>query len=349
MQTTGVRDLHDWITGFGSLQVRMRAKLASPAPDYHLREARLSSAPLGWRDLSLEQHELGPGAGTPSAEAGRHRVVLSLGRGEIVLSSGAESAVNETGAHHSRQARHPVQAGSVILVAAGEDARLSAEASLGVCVLSLESRRLDRVAADIYKTAPRDFELARTMRDYDFGIIGLAGVLAEEAMRGVRGNNLYVNSLASILAVHLLRHYAKWRRREPAAERLTAFERTLNAPEPVQRAVVHIRENHTRDIGVQEIAEAAGVSPFVLKRLFDESLGADPRQYLLQLRMQSAESLIAAGARSLPEIAQAVGFGDQGYLIARQGLGEKQGLGARDEAGVGVEEAVQKLVVQTRF
>lgn len=80
----------------------------------------------------------------------------------------------------------------------------------------------------------------------------------------------------------------------------------------------HLRENHTREIGVQEIAEAAGVSPFVLKRLFDESLGADPGQYLLQLRMQSAESLLAAGARSLPEIAQAVGFGDQGYLIAHQ-------------------------------
>ena len=50
---------------------------------------------------------------------------------------------------------------------------------------------------------------------------------------------------------------------------------------------------------------------FVLKRLFYESLGTEPGQYLLQLRMQSAESLLAAGAKSLPEVAQAVGFGDQ--------------------------------------
>ncbi len=316
MQTTGVRDLHDWITGFGSLQERMRAKLASPAPDYRARDTRLSSAPLGWRDLGLEQHDLVPGVGLPTANAGRHLVVLSLGQGRIALSAGTGPAA------------HDVHAGSVVLIPADEDARMSADAPLRVCALSLEARRLDRVAADVYKTAPPDFELAPTKRDYDFGVIGLAGVLAEEAMRGMRGNNLYVNSLASILAVHLLRHYAGWRRGEPAAERRTAFERSLNAPEPVQRAVVHIRENHTRAIGVQEIAEAAGVNPFTLRRLFDESLGTDPGQYLLQLRMQSAESLLAAGARSLPEIAQAVGFGDQGYLIARQG--------ARGETGARV-------------
>lgn len=334
MESTAVRDLHDWITGFGSLQERMRAKLASPAPDYHAREARPSSAPLGWRDLGLEHHELGSDEAKAPAKAGRHLVILSLGRGEIFLSTESEPIVGKAAApsqhlRHlwatarytrkgARQSRHLVRPGSVVLVPGCPEMRWSADSPLGICVLTLDGRRLDKVAADTYKTAPRDFELLPMQRDYDFGVIGLAGVLAEEAMRGVRGNNLYVNALASILAVHLLRHYAKWRRKEPDAERRTAFERTLNAPEPVQRAVVHIRENHTRDIGMQEIAEASGVNAFVLKRLFYESLGTEPGQYLLQLRMQSAESLLAAGARSLPEIAQAVGFGDQGHLIQRR-------------------------------
>lgn len=304
--STAVRDLHDWITGFGSLQERMRAKLARPAPDYRARDGRLSSAALGWRELGLEQHEPGPEGGRSPAKAGRHLVILSLGTGRMILAVGGKPAV------------HDVRPGSVVLVPGGFDMRWSADAPLNVCVLTLDAHRLDKVAADTYNAAPRDFELLPMQRDYDFGIIGLAGVLAEEAMRGGRGNNLYVNSLASILAVHLLRHYAKWRRKEPGAERRTAFGRALNAPEPVQRAVVHIRENHTRDIGVKEIADAAGVNPFVLKRLFYESLGTEPGQYLLQLRMQSAESLLAAGARSLPEIAQAVGFGDQGHLIQQR-------------------------------
>ena len=177
---------------------------------------------------------------------------------------------------------------------------------------------LDRVASATYRAAPGDFELLPGVRAYDFGIVGLAGVLAEEAMRGARGNNLYVNSLANTLAVHLLRHYAKWRDKNADAERRTAFERTLDAPEPVRRAIVYIRENHTRDIGVQQIAEAAGTTPFQLARMFDERLGTAPYQYLLQMRMQSANSLLAAGARSLPEVAEAVGFGDQGHLIAQR-------------------------------
>jgi len=169
------------------------------------------------------------------------------------------------------------------------------------------------------------------VRAYDFGIVGLAGVLAEEAVRGARGNNLYVNSLANTLAVHLLRHYAKWRSKNADAERRTAFERTLDAPEPVRRAIVYIRENHTRDIGVQQIAEAAGTNPFQLARMFDERLGTSPYQYLLQMRMQSAQSLLAAGARSLPEIAEAVGFGDQSALIGREGRGGE--AGAKGNAG----------------
>jgi len=190
---------------------------------------------------------------------------------------------------------------------------------------------LDRVASITYQAAPGDFELVPVVRAYDFGIVGLAGVLAEEAVRGARGNNLYVNSLANTLAVHLLRHYAKWRSKNADAERRTAFERTLDAPEPVRRAIVYIRENHTRDIGVQQIAEAAGTNPFQLARMFDERLGTSPYQYLLQMRMQSAQSLLAAGARSLPEIAEAVGFGDQSALIGREGRGGE--AGAKGNAG----------------
>jgi len=306
MDSAGVRDLHDWITGFGSLQERVRAKLASPTPDYRTREPGFSSAPLGWRDLGLDQYELRADSTRLPAITGRHLIILSLGTGRLVLEAGGKPA------------EHDLRPGSVMLIPDGSGMRWSADSPLAVCVLTLDGRRLDKVAADIYQAVPRDFVLLPMRRDYDFGVIGLAGVLAEEAMRGVRGNNLYVTSLASILAVHLLRHYAKWTREELAAERRTAFERTLSAPEPVQRAVVHIRENHTRDIGVQEIADAAGVNAFVLKRLFYESLGTEPGQYLLQLRMQSAESLLAAGARSLPEIAQAVGFGDQGHLIQQR-------------------------------
>jgi AraC-like DNA-binding protein len=325
MAPNAVRDLYDWITGFGSLQERMRARLAKPAPDPRLAGGRPSGARLGWRDLGFEQVEFAAGAALPAGKPDRHVVLLGLGSGRVAATQSGVSRAYE------------IRPGSVLLIPAAADGAWKAETALQCCLLFLDARVLARAAAASYQARPQDFEMTTAHVDYDFGVIGLAGVLTEEAMRGVRGNNLYVNSLAAHLAVHLLRHYAQWKRKEPAAERRTAFERALNAPEAVQRAVVHIRENHTRDIGAQEIADAAGENAFVLRRLFYETLGTEPGQYLLQLRMQSAESLIAAGAKSLPEVARAVGFGslealpswrDEGRGTRNEGQSPKQGAGA---------------------
>jgi len=312
MQNT-VRDLNDWITGFAAQEDVMRGKLDRPVPDYNSRNEHLTSQKLGWRGLSFAQNELPAGAALPAESPARHRIVLSLARGRLVRGD---------------DERHELRAGSVVVLPASDAGAWRTHESLRYCVISIDSTMLARAAVATYGAVAADFELGASVRDYDFGIAGLAGVLAEEAGRGARGNNLYVNSLADMLAVHLLRHYARWRRAGPKADEARAFERALNAPEAVQRAIVYIRENHTREVGVQEIAAAAGTNPFQLARLFEERLGTAPYQYLLRLRVQVAQSLLAAGARSMAEVAQAVGFGDQGAL-AGHAAGQRQGLGSR--------------------
>jgi AraC family transcriptional regulator len=301
MDGTAIRDLDDWVTRFANQQERMRARLANP-PARRVRDGAAASAPLSWRDLGFEQVRLGLEQDVMTPQQGRHVAVVLLGSGRIRFGA-------------KREARE-VRPGSVVFLPAGSGGLLRADAPVDACIVGLERRLAERVARQAFGGGR--FRLEPAFRDYDFGMIGLAGVLAEEAGRSVRGNNLYVNSLANLLATHLLRHYAKWPQGLPEGEGHSAFERTLNAPEPVRRAIVHIRENHTRELGAQEIADAAGANPFVLKRLFWESLGTEPVQYVLQLRMQSAEALLAAGARSLPEIAQAVGFGDPRALQARR-------------------------------
>jgi len=53
-----------------------------------------------------------------------------------------------------------------------------------------------------------------------------------------------------------------------------------------------------------------------LTRLFKRTLGISLYQHVLQVRVNSARSLLAAGTsgRSLAEIAAAVGFADQSHL-----------------------------------
>jgi AraC family transcriptional regulator len=58
------------------------------------------------------------------------------------------------------------------------------------------------------------------------------------------------------------------------------------------------------------------MSPFHMTRVFKRAMGVAPYQYLLQVRVTQARSLISAGGdgRSLAEIATAVGFADQSHL-----------------------------------
>jgi len=60
----------------------------------------------------------------------------------------------------------------------------------------------------------------------------------------------------------------------------------------------------------------AHLSTYHLTRVFKKSTGVSPHQYVVQVRVNSARSLLTAGAgnRSLAEIAAAVGFADQSHL-----------------------------------
>jgi AraC family transcriptional regulator len=120
--------------------------------------------------------------------------------------------------------------------------------------------------------------------------------------------------VATQLAVHLLRNYIE--RPEPADSGPAESGQTTAAPRAVSLATAFIDEHYGRNIGLAEIAEAAHLSPFHLSRLFKKATGRTPHQYLLEVRVNSARALLTAGAgaRSLADVAAAVGFADQSHL-----------------------------------
>ena len=64
------------------------------------------------------------------------------------------------------------------------------------------------------------------------------------------------------------------------------------------------------------MAEAAGVSPSQLRRLFREHLNITPRAHLRQLRLAMAQRMMLETSLPLQEIALACGFCD-GYHFSR--------------------------------
>lgn len=66
-------------------------------------------------------------------------------------------------------------------------------------------------------------------------------------------------------------------------------------------------------VTLADLAEAAGVSPFRLERLFTRDLGVPPGEYVLSRRVAGAAARIEAGA-GLADAALASGFCDQSHL-----------------------------------
>jgi len=145
-------------------------------------------------------------------------------------------------------------------------------------------------------------------------------------VRAEPGGRLYAESLANILGVHLLRHYAQCADgqllqacsspEETVAAASESAVRMGSQQRAVAEAVRFILENYSREVSLNDIAEAVHLSPFHVARLFKQALGVSPHQYLIQVRVNSARSLLAAGSgeRSLAEVASAVGFADQSHL-----------------------------------
>ena len=82
----------------------------------------------------------------------------------------------------------------------------------------------------------------------------------------------------------------------------------------VREAYEYIAENFTRPLTLPEIAEALHVSPSYLHASFKKAVGTTPARLITARRIDRAKRLIAAGEKSMLEIALSVGFCSQSHF-----------------------------------
>jgi two-component system response regulator YesN len=87
-------------------------------------------------------------------------------------------------------------------------------------------------------------------------------------------------------------------------------ELTARACLPIQRVTGLIQQRYWDRLSLSELARQVGMSKHRLSHRFHEVLGVTFRDYLLKVRLERAKVLLAAGHRSITEVAQDVGFGD---------------------------------------
>lgn len=91
-----------------------------------------------------------------------------------------------------------------------------------------------------------------------------------------------------------------------------------NLPQYVPGEIWHVQEFIEEHLGdnltLVSLANVAGVSAGHFSRLFRNSLGVAPHQYLLKRRLDRARNLLQNNRHSIAEVASVTGFSDQSHL-----------------------------------
>ena len=87
--------------------------------------------------------------------------------------------------------------------------------------------------------------------------------------------------------------------------------------------VDYVQQHLSEPISIETLAERACLTKSYLIRTFRETLGLTPLQYILQKKIQKAQTMLLGTDLSVSEVANAVGFADASYFIRlfRKNLG----------------------------
>src|SRR5215468_4336454 len=246
-------------------------------------EAAAASDRLGWVGLVAARYREPPASEINLSPLTHHTLVLFARPPE------------ELDLCYEGLKRHvPPPAGAISLLPAGTPARWRWSGPNDTLSVCLEPGLVSRVAAEAF-----DLDAARlTVPPLD----GLdlpqlrAAMLAVDAelTTGAAGGRLAAESLANVLAVHLIRHVLTPRRPERG--------RDGALPRGRLRAVVEYIEGHL-DAGpsLEQLAAVARLSPYHFARQFKAATGLPPHQYVIARRVERARQFLQGGDLSLAE------------------------------------------------
>src|SRR5499427_9165094 len=199
----------------------------------------------------------------------------------------------------------PPPAGSISLMPAGNPARVRSSGCKDELHIFLEPGLVARVAAEAFDLDPARLTVP-PLDGLDLPQLRAAmGAVDAELTASGAGGRLAAESLANVLAVHLIRHVSA--PREPARRR----DGTL--PRARLRAVVEYIEEHL-DAGptLEQMAAIAHLSPNYFAWQFKRATGLPPHQYVIARRVERAKQFLQTESDfSLAEVAAHAGFSDQ--------------------------------------
>lgn len=265
-------------------------------PKNELQPAIYSSQAYGWQNILVEEFHQPPGEERYQSSR-EHTICLSLNRRPSRLLQ-----VIGDRRHTSLFTQGDLSiapAGSLLLSQwSQEDQYLR---------IRIASNFLQQVAQEATEIDADRVELLSEFRTRNPQIEQIGMMLLAELRHGRPAGQLYVESLRNVLAVHLLRNYC-------AVQPHLALCNGGLSDRQLLQVTDFINDRLVDDIKLSDLAQLLGVSPFHFSRLFKQSMGITPHQYLLQQRLERAKQLLKQTELSVMEIAMLCGFSSHSHL-----------------------------------
>jgi AraC family transcriptional regulator len=136
----------------------------------------------------------------------------------------------------------------------------------------------------------------------------LAIALTAALRDGTAGDELYIDTLAQMMGVHLARTHSSQSRptRTPPMQTMSGAR--------MRRVLDYIEEHLEGNLSLEAMAAEVEISPVYLARAFKGAVGQSPHRYVLARRIDRAKELLRNTDMPVVDVALSVGFSSQSHL-----------------------------------
>lgn len=256
----------------------------------------------GWSDIHFELYQ------QPKFEIAEHKHTMHVIACGLPYSFAKQETSDSSGERwlDGKRSKETRNNKDIAIIPANISHRCNWNSAVQFMVLALEPVLLERIGQD-WVNPDRIELIPQFMSKPDALIQGIFCTLKDELESSRNGGQLLVDSLKTALAIHLLRYYCA------TSPRLSSYSNGLSSATLVL-ITEYINEHLHQDLTLTEMAAIASLSPYYFLRLFKQSMGMTPHQYILHSRINKAKYLLQHSKLSIAEIAVRVGFCDQSHL-----------------------------------
>lgn len=180
--------------------------------------------------------------------------------------------------------------------------------------LYFTDRHLRALAERVWDKSPASLLLDERTFAADDRIAGLYRQFLLDLDWHDNGDRLALGSAVTLLLSHLLRHYTQYRWAPPKVVGGLA-------PYQLRRVLDYIEAHLEQSLPLRTLAAQVNLSEYHFARMFRQSQGMAPHQYVLSRRLARAQTLLRTTALPLSEVALRCGFSSASHLAHRFRLG----------------------------